>query len=363
MFTYGFKEDLYSLVEYLPNSYQSIMVSATVDNEISIFKDIFLHNPVIIKLKNTNFGMEKKISDYFIWTEEIGKATIIATLLKFNLISGKILLFVSCVERCYKLNVFLEKIGIKSLIFNQSMPLSVRNKTQQEFNQSVCNIMITSFESSEKLNKKSLKHLSLYFNILDIHLETLSNIIIFDFPPRVSLYLHESGRKSKKNFAGNILSFVKIEESGLLQKVQNRLKKITGESDFTIKPFKFNVKETTSMEYRCTDIWQAITSQAIQEKIRSEIYLHQFFHKKSSDFDKNISRDLNVTKQLLHPRLASRLEPAQIPDYIASRYFKSIKFTKSTCSKKTSSFKNLKNSKKINPLKVSKIDFAKEKKL
>lgn len=87
---------------YLPKVYQAVLASATISEEVITLKKLILHNAVILKLEEPNLAPVSQLTHYYLNAEEEEKAIILYTLLKLSLISGKVIVFVNSVDRCYK---------------------------------------------------------------------------------------------------------------------------------------------------------------------------------------------------------------------------------------------------------------------
>lgn len=81
---------------------QAILASATLSDDVSSLKQIFLHNPVVLKLEEPELAPSSQLSHYHISAEENDKAAILFALFKLHLVRGKSILFVNTVDRCYK---------------------------------------------------------------------------------------------------------------------------------------------------------------------------------------------------------------------------------------------------------------------
>lgn len=81
---------------------QAILASATLSEDVSALKQIFLHNPVVLKLEEPELAPTAQLSHYHINAEETDKAAILYALFKLHLIRGKSIIFVNTVDRCYK---------------------------------------------------------------------------------------------------------------------------------------------------------------------------------------------------------------------------------------------------------------------
>jgi ATP-dependent RNA helicase DDX56/DBP9 len=66
---------------------------------------------------------------------------------KLQLIKGKCIIFVSDVDRCYRLKLFFEQFGIRSCILNSELPVNSRIHVVEEFNRNVYDIIIASDEN------------------------------------------------------------------------------------------------------------------------------------------------------------------------------------------------------------------------
>jgi ATP-dependent RNA helicase DDX56/DBP9 len=102
MFSFGFENDLKSVLELLPVTYQSILASATLSEDVMDLKKIILHNPVTLKLEEPDIPPITQLSHYHLPAEENDKSAILFTLFKLHLIRGKSIIFVNSVNKGYK---------------------------------------------------------------------------------------------------------------------------------------------------------------------------------------------------------------------------------------------------------------------
>ncbi len=83
---------------------QTILVSATLNEEVEIVKRLYLHNPAVLKLKESaELPNPLQLEQYQIScnTEE-DKFVLLYSIMKLQLIKDKSLIFVNTVNRCYK---------------------------------------------------------------------------------------------------------------------------------------------------------------------------------------------------------------------------------------------------------------------
>ena len=83
---------------------QTILLSATLNDEVEIVKNLYLHNPAILKLKESaELPDPIQLEQYQINCQnEEDKFVLLYSMLKLQLIKGKSLVFVNTVNRCYK---------------------------------------------------------------------------------------------------------------------------------------------------------------------------------------------------------------------------------------------------------------------
>lgn len=88
----------------MPRNVQTILLSATLNDEVEIVKNLYLHNPAVLKLKDTaELPDPIQLEQYQIACEsEEDKFVLLYSIMKLNLVKGKSLIFVNSVNRCYK---------------------------------------------------------------------------------------------------------------------------------------------------------------------------------------------------------------------------------------------------------------------
>ncbi|XP_055537687.1 probable ATP-dependent RNA helicase DDX56 isoform X2 [Wyeomyia smithii] len=374
MFSFGFENDLREIFNYFPYIYQSILASATLDKDVLSLKKITLHNPVILKLEEAELAPNTQLSHYHILAEESDKAAILYTLFKLQLIKGKTLIFVNCIDRCYRLKLFLEQFNIRSCILNSELPVSIRCHTVNQFNQGLYDIIIASDElhvinpMGESSAQKKVKTKKIFKEVdgeagvsRGIDFQFVSNVINFDFPRDVNVYIHRAGRTARGNSLGNVLSFVDMNERSYLDTVHEHLKNSLNTKENVIRNYLFKMDEVEPFRYRARDAWRTVTKFSIREsrikEIKTEIVNSD---KLKSFFDEN-PRDLQA---LRHDRSLHTIKVQEhlgdVPEYIVPnslRHITAITNNKQKYGKKKS------YDKVNNPLLVSGIDYAKKRRV
>merc|ERR1711862_853443 len=72
------------------------------------------------------------------------------TLLKLQLVQGKILMFVANIDQAYRMKIFLERFSINSAVLNAELPHASRQNIIQAFNQSLVELLIATDAGFQK---------------------------------------------------------------------------------------------------------------------------------------------------------------------------------------------------------------------
>lgn len=336
VFSFGYEDDVKSVIKQLPKIYQAFLMSATLSDDVLSLKKMVLHNAVILKLEESQLPESTQLSQYHIKCEEEDKFTLIYALLKLRLVRGKSIVFVNNVNRCYKLKLFLEQFGIKSCILNSELPVSSRCHIVSQYNDGLYDYIIASDESmlmdpktnphvSTKKKHKHLKRDKEYGVSRGIDFQNVSNVINFDFPVSVDTYIHRVGRTARGDNQGTALSFVNIQEMKYLEKVEETLADSTTDGETVFKPYNFKMDEIDGFKYRAKDAMRAVTKVAIREARLKEIKTEILTSQKLKSYFEDNPRDLQVLrhdKSLHTVKGASHLK--DVPDYLIPQTLKRL---------------------------------------
>ncbi|XP_058461714.1 probable ATP-dependent RNA helicase DDX56 [Malaya genurostris] len=378
MFSFGFEHDLKAILNFLPTVHQSVLASATLEEDVLDLKKIILHNPVILKLEEPDMAPATQLSHFQILAEEIDKAAILYTLFKLQLIKGKSIIFVNSIDRCYRLKLFLEQFNIRSCILNSQLPTKIRCHTVNQFNQGLYDIIIASDElhvldpmvhQKRGQKKKILKQIekqsvSEVGVSRGIDFQFVSNVINFDFPKDITSYIHRAGRTARGNNTGSVLSFVDVGEKEHMDHVEEHLKSTYNSEGFIIKNYQFKMDEVEPFRYRARDAWRAVTKFSIREARIKEIKTEMFNSDKLKSFFDENPNDLQA---LRHDRTLHTVKMQEhlgdIPEYIIPDSLKHVIGITNREKKSYVPKKRNKDDKYENPLMVEGIDYRKKRRV
>lgn len=110
--SYGYDEDLQSVAAALPKGVQTMLVSATLTDDVKTVKGIFCRNPVVLDLVEPD-AEGTGVEQFYVKCAEDEKFLMIYVIFKLQLIKGKTIVFVADIDRTYRLKLFLEQFGLR----------------------------------------------------------------------------------------------------------------------------------------------------------------------------------------------------------------------------------------------------------
>lgn len=203
----GFSHQLSKILDLLPKKKQSLLFSATMNEEVEALIDEFFINPILIeatpagtpveKIEQTvyqvpNFNTKLNFLRFLVADEKLKK-----TLIFVNNKKEADLLF----EKCIK---FLSEEELGVIHSNKSQ--NNRFNTIQAFKEGELRFLIAT---------------DLVARGIDIN--GVSHVINFSIPEKTDNYLHRIGRSGRIGRKGNAISFVNQEESKFFQQIEKSM--------------------------------------------------------------------------------------------------------------------------------------------
>ncbi|UJR27794.1 hypothetical protein I4U23_009065 [Adineta vaga] len=394
LYSLGYANDMKKLSKYLPSkskSYQCFLISATLNDDVTQLKQLFLHNPVKIN-QNDDYSSilpdNKQLLQYYIQCEQDQKFVLIITIFKLQLLVGRTILFVNSVEQAYRLKLLMEQFHIKTCLLNSELPMDSRLHIVQQYNDGLYDLMIatdapnvvpaedgeeqqdmegedqaaTEEESKKKKKKKTdvinRKGDKEYGVSRGIDFYRVANIINFDFPLDFDAYVHRVGRTARVDQKGLALSLVSQKEVYYFDVVRSELENEYGEDMFHL--YRFKSEQVDGFRYRVSDALRAITRISIREARLKEIKAEIFNSKKLKTYFNDNKKELQLLRHdsALHiVKVKEHLK--HVPDYLIPSSLKKTSSTNSEQPQQTSMnnkrkmdtmHSNVKRMKRNNPL-------------
>ncbi|KAI0138746.1 DEAD-domain-containing protein [Hypoxylon sp. NC0597] len=366
--SYGYDEDLQNVASSLPKGLQTTLMSATLTPEVDTLKGLFCRNPTVLDLEEPDDD-GGGVSQYVVKCGEDEKFLLIYCMVKLELIKGKAIIFVSDVDRCYRLKLFFEQFGIRSCLLNSELPVNCRIHAVEEFNRGVYNIIIASDENevigdekdqldatneetadagrdnagSETTEKsgqsaaitplpkkrKSSRRDKNYGVSRGIDFKNVAVVINFDLPLSSRSYLHRIGRTARAGQTGMALSFVvpkekfrkhmptSVDTAENDEKVLTKIIKQQAKKGHEVKPYNFDMKAVEAFRYRMNDALRAVTKVAIREARLRELKQELL---KSESLKRHFEENPLEVRHLRHDveLRTTRSQPhlKHVPDYL-----------------------------------------------
>lgn len=290
--SFGFQSDLDCLVPHLPKLFQTLLLSATLSDDLNDLKALLLHSPVIIKVdddleSSTDAPTGRTLKQYSIPANGDEKFLFTYVTLKLNLLKGKILIFCNTTDRAYKLKLYLDQFGIKCAVLNPELPLLSRHGIVDQFNRSVFDILIAADESENAPRAKSKEGgvaRGVDFKRVDV-------VFNFDFPGSLETYTHRVGRTARgKDGRGTALSLIDNESDS-----SEAIKEVRAAVRLTDFPFPMDQLE--AFRYRSLDALRSTTKSAVKKARAAELSKQILASQKlSTTFFANRPKDLQVLR-------------------------------------------------------------------
>jgi ATP-dependent RNA helicase DDX56/DBP9 len=339
IFSFGFEADLRFILTKLPPIYQAVLTSATLSEDVTRLKKLVLHNPVVLKLSEPQLPDSSQLTQYVIKLEEEDKFVLIYALFKLELIRGKTLLFVSSVDRCYKMKLYLEQFNIPCCVLNSELPVATRLHTVEQFNKGVYSVIVAADEkfldegqSVKKAEHKVDKDKDNSKRVKDkesgvargIDFQFVANVVNFDFPPDPDSYIHRVGRTARGVQNGTALSLTSGAEAEQLVALEAHLAEVCG-GETHLKPYQFKMDELDGFRYRARDAWRSVTKIAIREARLKEIKQEILNSQKLKSYFEDNPRDRQLLRhdKALHT-VKHQEHLKNVPEYIVPETLKKM---------------------------------------
>ncbi|CAI5726680.1 unnamed protein product [Hyaloperonospora brassicae] len=146
--SFGYGEDIRTIVNALPKACQTFCMSATLSPELETLKRSVLHNPAVVKLEEG--ATDGKLQQFYLPVKAADKDLLLYALLRLGVVSGKVIFFVNSTPAAYRLKLFFEQFVIKSAVLNAKLPHNSRQHIIEEFNRGLFDYLIATDDSVDR---------------------------------------------------------------------------------------------------------------------------------------------------------------------------------------------------------------------
>lgn len=216
MLDLGFRRQIISILELIPENRQNLLFSATITPEVESLINDYFRNPTKIEAAPSGTPIEK-INQSIYYAENFNtKVNLLKHLIQDEETFNKVLVFMSSKKLADRLDerleeAFPEQVGV--LHSNKSQ--NYRLRKVQEFKDGTARILVATDLVSRGVDIQNVTH-----------------VINFDLPEYPENYIHRIGRTGRAEQKGEAISFVCEEEKIFQQHIEGLMKQPIPVLDF-----------------------------------------------------------------------------------------------------------------------------------
>ncbi|MBL7811997.1 MAG: DEAD/DEAH box helicase [Bacteroidetes bacterium] len=204
----GFQKQLTDILEILPEKRQTLLFSATTNEDVEEISAVFFRNPVRLDATSEGTPIEKVKFRAYCLPNFLTSVGLLSLLIKENQDMNRVLVFCNSRKLADRLwEHIAEKLpGICGLMH--------ANKSQ--------NFRIQSLQNFESGKTRVLIATDLIARGIDV--QNISHVVHFDLPDDPAQFLHRSGRTGRADASGEVIVFHSEEEKELLDNISRTLR-------------------------------------------------------------------------------------------------------------------------------------------
>lgn len=198
-----FKDQLYEIFRFIPNTTQVCIFSATITEDTLDLTTKFMNNPLKILVKNEELTLEG-IDQYYINVEEEQfKFEVLADLYRFLSINQTII-YCNSKKKCQQIHHRLEQNNFTVSSIHSDMSQQERNNVIQKFRIGGVRILLATDIIAR-----------------GIDVQQVSTVINFDLPLKKEIYIHRIGRSGRYGRKGMSINFVTKNDFSYLKQIES----------------------------------------------------------------------------------------------------------------------------------------------
>lgn len=206
MLSSGFKEQVYTIFQQLPNDIQVALFSATMPNELYALTEKFMRDPVKILVKTEQLTLDG-IKQYYVAIENDAQKYETLKDLFGSISMSHCIIYCNSVKRVEELYDAMNNDNFPVCKLHSSMDYNERKNSYTEFKNGSKRVMISSNVTAR-----------------GIDIQQVSIVINFDIPKCVHTYLHRIGRSGRWGRKGVGINFVSRYDTHKIKEIEEHYK-------------------------------------------------------------------------------------------------------------------------------------------
>jgi ATP-dependent RNA helicase DeaD len=201
MLRMGFIDDVEWVLEQIPTKHQTALFSATMPKQIAKIAKKYLHDPVLIKIKEKSETVDTVRQRYWM-VSGMHKLDALTRILEVEETDG-ILVFARTKIMTTQLADRLEARGFAAQALNGDMPQNLREVTVNKLKEGKLDILIATDVAARGLDVPRISH-----------------VINYDVPYDTETYVHRIGRTARAGREGDAILFISPREKRMLRSIE-----------------------------------------------------------------------------------------------------------------------------------------------
>jgi ATP-dependent RNA helicase RhlE len=243
MLDLGFYKDILDVKKFLPKKHQTLFFSATINEDIKDLAYSLVKNPIRIQISPKD-RISKNIDHSVAFIEMDDKRFFLERMIKQNS-ESKILVFVRTQVRAERVQLAMERVGVKTEIIHGGKEQNDRLRVLTAFKEGKTKVLITTDVSARGIDIPNVEY-----------------VVNYDIPEQVESYVHRVGRTGRGAQRGIAVSFCSSEEKALLEDIEAFLEKPVN----VIEMDKADYGQTIDFSEDPSNNWKSLLKEAEEEE-------------------------------------------------------------------------------------------------
>ncbi len=206
MLDLGFIHDIQKILKFIPQNKQTLLFSATLNNNVETLADSLLREPkrISVSTRNSTTSQVKQVA-YAVDNQD--KSDILSYLIN----GGKwtqTLVFTRTKRRADQVSEFLQAEGISALAIHGDKIQRERTHALKAFTNGEINVLVATDVAAR-----------------GIDIESLPRVVNYDLPNQPEAYVHRIGRTGRAGLSGQAISLVAPDERCYLAEIETLINK------------------------------------------------------------------------------------------------------------------------------------------
>jgi ATP-dependent RNA helicase DeaD len=199
MLNFGFKEDMDSIVEYLPTDRRTIILSATLPSFVMKVAKAYIHNPKVINAMAN--APKPDISEQYYRVKRVSKFQLLCRVMD-SMVGFYGFIFCNTKREVDELAEKLIKSGYPVESLHGDLSQAQRNRAFEKFKTKQCKILVVTDVAARGIDVKNISH-----------------VINTAVPQNLEVYTHRIGRTGRAGQSGIAITFVTENQMGKFKRL------------------------------------------------------------------------------------------------------------------------------------------------